>query len=554
MLRFARLLSALSCSAAVAFAPAAQAQGEVCSNAAPISGPGTHVWQNVGVSSSGFNGGGPCANYIRNDVFYQWTATASGDFRFDTYGSPFDTHMAVHAGSGCAATCITSNDNAGGTLQSEVVVSQVIAGETYLVQVGSFHLSTGTGQLNITQVAGECSNFIADVHEPNNGCGQAALLTAGSESNLWVDQSDIDFFAYQVQPGETLTVLVAADSPGDVDLRLYDGGCGWLEGDGTSVSVQNLQSNPITYVVMAYLDTNGDPSPCAEYTLTATIDPDPCFGYTEDSYEPNDFCPESFTLMSETLVDLAISKWDKDVYQVCIPPGETLTVDLLFEHDDGDIDMFLLPTWSYPCAIGTAGFYFTSSESINDDEQVSWFNGTSEPMACYIEVIVYEGSLNSCNRYDMTVQGAGPCYIGDAFCEPAVPNSIGLPARIGAFGSFYAADSLLELSAWYLPPNQFGYFLASRQQGFLLNPGGSMGNLCLSTTSALARLNRPEQIGQVSGHTLTVPIDISAIPLPPTGNVTIQAGETWHFQCWYRDSVGGQPASNFTHGLTITYR
>ena len=554
MFHSSRVWTFVAFAGSLLMAPGLWAQGDDCGAALPLSGSGTHSWDNSAASNSNFNGGGPCANYIRSDVFYQWTATASGDFQFDTYGTIFDTHMAVHQGIGCAASCISSNDNAGGTLQSEVIVPQVVAGETYLIQVGSFHLSTGTGVLNITQIAGECSGFTSDALEPNNSCSQARALMAGTESNLWVNQGDVDWFSFDVQPGETLTVQVLGDSPGDVDLRLYDAGCGWIENDGTEVSKQNLEPIAVTYRVQAYLDTNGDPSPCAEYTLSSTIVPDPCFGYSEDSYENNDSCPESLTLMNETLVDLAISKWDKDIYQVCIPPGETLTVDLFFEHDDGDIDMFLLPTWSYPCAIGTAGFYFTSSRSINDDEQVTWYNGTQEAMACYVEVLVYEGSSRSCNRYDIMVSGAGPCFIGEAYCEPAVPNSIGIPARIGAFGSFYAADSLLELSAWFLPPNQFGYFLASKNQGFMLNPGGSMGNLCLDPASALARLNRPEQIGQVNGHTLTVPIDISAIPLPPSGSVTIQAGETWHFQCWYRDQVGGQPASNFTHGLTITYR
>jgi hypothetical protein len=39
----------------------------------------------------------------------------------------------------------------------------------------------------------------------------------------------------------------------------------------------------------------------------------------------------------------------------------------------------------------------------------------------------------------------------------------------------------------------------------------------------------------------------------PTGFVAIAPGETWHFQTWHRDSVGGLPASNFTNALTVSF-
>ena len=46
-------------------------------------------------------------------------------------------------------------------------------------------------------------------------------------------------------------------------------------------------------------------------------------------------------------------------------------------------------------------------------------------------------------------------------------------------------------------------------------------------------------------------IDLSAMPMnPPTA---VQPGETWNFQAWYRDQVGGQPTSNFTDAVRIQY-
>ncbi|MCP3916918.1 MAG: hypothetical protein GY711_15305 [bacterium] len=133
---------------------------------------------------------------------------------------------------------------------------------------------------------------------------------------------------------------------------------------------------------------------------------------------------------------------------------------------------------------------------------------------------------------------------GDNYCD-AEANSTGSPAMIAARGSIDAGQ-ILTLAASGMPANQFGYFIASRNSGFIANPGGSEGNFCLGSPSA--RFNGQ---GQVLNSGLLgrfeVDIDTDVIPLtPPTAVV---AGELWHFQAWYRD---GQQ-SNFTDGLAITF-
>ncbi len=39
----------------------------------------------------------------------------------------------------------------------------------------------------------------------------------------------------------------------------------------------------------------------------------------------------------------------------------------------------------------------------------------------------------------------------------------------------------------------------------------------------------------------------------PAGPVAVVAGETRHFQCWFRDSVGGAATSNFSDGLSLLF-
>ena len=137
--------------------------------------------------------------------------------------------------------------------------------------------------------------------------------------------------------------------------------------------------------------------------------------------------------------------------------------------------------------------------------------------------------------------------LGERYCSPAVPNSTGQPAEISAFGSIVAGGNPLRLVATDLPPNQFGYFLTSQTQGFVANPGGSKGNLCLG--GQIARFSAQIQNSRAAGS-FEIDVDTTALPTaPPTA---IQPGETWSFQAWYRD-VDPTPTSNFTDGVGLTF-
>jgi hypothetical protein len=141
--------------------------------------------------------------------------------------------------------------------------------------------------------------------------------------------------------------------------------------------------------------------------------------------------------------------------------------------------------------------------------------------------------------------------LGTNYCQ-AVANSTGTPAVMGATGTALVAQNALVLRSSQLPNNAFGFFLTSRTQGSVMNPGGSQGNLCLS--GSIGRYVGPGQIKN-SGATGTIqlPIDLTRHPTP-TGLVSVAPGETWNFQAWYRDAVGGVPTSNFTDGLEVLFQ
>ncbi len=135
------------------------------------------------------------------------------------------------------------------------------------------------------------------------------------------------------------------------------------------------------------------------------------------------------------------------------------------------------------------------------------------------------------------------------FCGPAAINGAGLSASISYSGSLLVSDNAFTLHANDLPQNQTGYFLNSRGIAYIPMPGGSLGNLCLGGGQAIGRHNRSWEVRN-SGLTGSVSLTLDLQDLP-----FLQAampGETWNFQCWFRDSTA-PGASNFTDGLAVRF-
>ena len=141
-----------------------------------------------------------------------------------------------------------------------------------------------------------------------------------------------------------------------------------------------------------------------------------------------------------------------------------------------------------------------------------------------------------------------PGDVGTNYC-PANINSSGVGAEMGAFGTANVASNQLNIEATSMPALVFGFFIVSRLDGFVANPGGSEGNLCLS--GEIGRYVAPGQI-QNSGlaGTISLALDLGSLP-QPLGPVAAVPGETWRFQCWFRDSVAGVTTSNFSDGIAV---
>jgi len=154
----------------------------------------------------------------------------------------------------------------------------------------------------------------------------------------------------------------------------------------------------------------------------------------------------------------------------------------------------------------------------------------------------------------LSLPTGGFAQIGTNYCTPSVPNTTGIAARISATGSSNLTlnSNRLYLQAENLPLNQFGFFVTSRTQALVANPGGSQGNLCLGGT-----LGRYVGAAQVlnAGSTGSFQLLVDLALTPEGGSfVQVAPGETWNFQAWYRDFGSmGQASSNFTDGLEVLF-
>ena len=142
-------------------------------------------------------------------------------------------------------------------------------------------------------------------------------------------------------------------------------------------------------------------------------------------------------------------------------------------------------------------------------------------------------------------------FIGVDFCEPAVANSTGRLGEIAATGSTSVAANNVRLLARNLPNGSSGFFLTSQSTGVVPMAGGSQGTLCIAGP-AIGRYVGPGQVKN-SGMIGSFFLDINLTQHPtPTGFIAVLPGQTWNFQCWYRDANPG-PTSNFTNALRVMF-
>ncbi len=176
--------------------------------------------------------------------------------------------------------------------------------------------------------------------------------------------------------------------------------------------------------------------------------------------------------------------------------------------------------------------------------------GISAPI---VEVADFDGDLDlDLFRPGVSIQfNRSKERFGVGFCGPAAVHSGGESGTVSASGSQVTSDNDVLLHVERMPLGTFGIFVIGTGQGFVSNPGGSQGNLCLG--GSIGRLMQsPGQIFMTGTQgAATVPLDLTRVPTPH-GLETLLPGDTRYVQAWFRDS-NPTATSNFTSGLALEF-
>ena len=215
----------------------------------PVGAPGiVAVGDNTGASVEGGETASTCGG-LNYTLWYTWTSPGSpGTAVLDTWGSTFDTVLAVYTGSAFPLTEVACNDDFAGTQGTRSATSFAYTpGTTYRIRVSSFGSGTGTVVLSMSLGAviyvTDTSPF--DTIDGSINLVEAAKIASGTLGRV-------------PQPGELTRVLnSAAAGVGGADLyTLRPGGLSDLPADGVHTR-DNTRADHHAFRHQRYLERRG---------------------------------------------------------------------------------------------------------------------------------------------------------------------------------------------------------------------------------------------------------------------------------------------------------
>ena len=511
--------------AAVLAVPAsAQLSQDDCANAGlDVVGPGIHTYDTSAATTGTEGQNEPLCLFftmtgIHNDIWFTYQATADGFADITTCaggGTHNNTKVAAYPGAlSCppTGTAIACNDNDCGLFSN--LFFPVQNGQTYIIQVGGFPGANppaqGTGTIEISEIVPTPPQLVAH-YKLDETSGTTCFDSSGNGNDgTFVGGLTLG------QPG--------ADPATNTSVEFLG-----VDGRVEIPSSPTLDALLNDFTVLSWANFNAIAGLMRLFGNQRPAGPGTGGSWSYGVYPGN---------MRFTTLDVQ----DFD-HPASVMAGVWHHIAVVFDISD-DATFYLDGVNLGTIAGGQRANFPAPGYLIGALDLVllhEWMDGRID------DVQVYAGSLSDSeiqNLFDNPGETMGSGPIGTSYCSPAIPNTTGQPGVIGAEGSTAIPNNDVTLTASMLPAGQFGYFLNSQTQGFF-NPPGSSGFICLG--GSIGRFNQPGNIGQ--GPSFSIQLDLTAIP-QPTGNVAVQPGETWNFQCWYRDIAN---TNNFTDGINIQF-
>jgi subtilisin-like proprotein convertase family protein len=317
-----------------------------------------------------------------NEDYYRFTAATSGVLIADV--------LFRHAAGDLDAVLYSANRNwlrsSTSANDDEQISWGVTAGQTYYLRVYGYEGATNsdyTLRLAVSQAPG------GDRFEPNDSFAAAADLGAlGSrienDLSLHISGND-DFYRFTPQITGLVTILVSFNhSVGDIDIKLFDANHASLASSASTDDRERMTARVTagqTYYLQVY-GYSGETNP--NYSLNIAVSPAP----DGDSFEPNNSFAQATdlgALGNRNLENLSIHlPDDDDYYRFTTVTAGKLSIDVLFAHAGGDIDIALY---------NSSQNEVTSSASWDDDEHVEF--DVTAGQTYYLLVYGFNGETNA---------------------------------------------------------------------------------------------------------------------------------------------------------------
>ena len=291
--------------------------------------------------------------------------------------------------------------------------------------------NTGTHNSTIQVTAAPAPDFF----EPNNTFAAAhnfGTLRDATHSGLNIHAANNDdYYRFTAGASGTLSLSLAfTHALGDVDVSLLSA-AGTVLASSTSTTNSELitwsLTRGTTYGVRVY-GFQGATNP--SYTMTLNGPDVPA-----DAYEPNNDFGTAAALgavTSFTANDLTIhASGNADFYEFTSPGAGPGSVDLLFQHIDGDVDVALYTS---------TGTQIASSVGTTNSEHIDF---TASAGASYVlQVYGYSGALNW--KYDLSINApadnVAPTVASNDFVFDTAPHEVRFTFSENVSASLTAAD------------------------------------------------------------------------------------------------------------------
>ncbi|MGM0555101.1 MAG: PPC domain-containing protein [Myxococcota bacterium] len=315
------------------------------------------------------------------------------------------------------------------------------AGGRYYVRAGLFSGVQADYSVDIDIIDGpDCTDDRYDSSGNDNDSTASAVtlqkgdvVNNGSDSallDLKICDQDEDWYAIELDPGDSLEWVVDHDSQYDLEAFLYDSdGTTELDSSTNSASPDSVTtsvSSSATSSKTVYLKVEAKFTARAPYRLLTYVNGDgPTDAQCPDTFENNDDSSEATSLSTGSYSDLLSCSGDFDWYSTQVAAGETLTVTTDFDTADGDINLFLYAD--------DASTELDRSSTRNAPEQVSYQSSSSQTL--YYRVEASGSSASIPYSMDVGITAATACvddrFAGNTDAASAEPVTVpGLYERL----------------------------------------------------------------------------------------------------------------------------